>query len=405
MGRSGGHDQVVIGNLQFGSIHDAAVEIESGHLGHEDFLVLVCPENRADGFCDLSGRKPGSRDLVQKGLKGMEILAVDHCDLDRRFGQGARGIQPTKSRADDDNSRSIAHDLLSLTLLLGPYLYKIHAMADGSRSSSPAGTAGNALLRWLLPSVADLIFVALLASLLFTPLSVKLLGDAGIGWHIRTGQLILTTHAIPRVDPFSAQSHESWIAWEWLYDVIVGWLDRHAGLNGVVWLTAVVIASVFAGTFRLLLRRGDLLIALLLTLLVMGASMIHFLARSHVLSWLFTLVWFWVLGSYESSSDARANPRIWLLPLLMLIWVNVHGGFLLGFVLLAIFWLGSLGTWLHLKHSRIEESLGKIAAGKRVRALTEVGLLSAAASLVNPYGWHLHEHIYNYLTNLFLMDH
>jgi len=295
--------------------------------------------------------------------------------------------------------------LLSLTLLLGPYLYKIHAMADGSRSSSPAGTAGNALLRWLLPSVADLIFVALLASLLFTPLSVKLLGDAGIGWHIRTGQLILTTHAIPRVDPFSAQSHESWIAWEWLYDVIVGWLDRHAGLNGVVWLTAVVIASVFAGTFRLLLRRGDLLIALLLTLLVMGASMIHFLARPHVLSWLFTLVWFWVLGSYESSSDARANPRIWLLPLLMLIWVNVHGGFLLGFVLLAIFWLGSLGTRLHLKHSRIEESLGKIAAGKRVRALTEVGLLSAAASLVNPYGWHLHEHIYNYLTNLFLMDH
>src|SRR5215469_4436880 len=298
MGRSGGHDQVVIGDLQFGSIHDAAVEIESGHLGHEDFHVLVCPENRADGFCDLSGRKPGSRDLVQKGLKGMEILAVDHCDLDRRFGQGARGIQPTKSRADDDNSRSIAHDLLSLTLLLGPYLYKIHAMADGSRSSSLPGTQENALVRWLLPSVADLIFVALLASLLFTPLSVKLLGDAGIGWHIRTGQLILTTHAIPRVDPFSIQANEPWIAWEWLYDVIVGWLESHSGLNGVVWLTAVVIASTFAVAFRLLLRRGtDLLIALILTLLAIGASMVHFLARPHVMSWLFTLVWFWVLGS------------------------------------------------------------------------------------------------------------
>ncbi|PYX70398.1 MAG: hypothetical protein DMG78_19045 [Acidobacteria bacterium] len=136
-----------------------------------------------------------------------------------------------------------------------------------------------------MPSVADLIFVALLASLVFTPLSVKLLGDAGIGWHIRTGQEILTTHAIPRVDPFSAQIQKPWIAWEWLYDVIVGRLELSAGLNGVVWFTAVVIATVFAAVFRLLVKRGtDVLVALLLTLLAMSASTIHFLARPHVLT-------------------------------------------------------------------------------------------------------------------------
>ena len=49
-------------------------------------------------------------------------------------------------------------------------------------------------LRWLVPSVGDLIFVALLGVLVFTALSVRLLGDAGIGWHIRTGQMILATH-------------------------------------------------------------------------------------------------------------------------------------------------------------------------------------------------------------------
>ena len=48
-----------------------------------------------------------------------------------------------------------------------------------------------------MPSVSDLIFVCVLCILLFTALSVKLLGDAGIGWHIRTGQQILATHAIP----------------------------------------------------------------------------------------------------------------------------------------------------------------------------------------------------------------
>jgi hypothetical protein len=295
--------------------------------------------------------------------------------------------------------------MLFLILLLGPYLYKIHAMADGSRSSAPAGTQENAWLRWLMPSVADLIFVALLASMLFTPLSVKLLGDAGTGWHIRTGQLILDTHAIPRVDPFSSQVNKPWIAWEWLYDVIVGRLDRWAGLNGVVWFTAVVIATVFAALFWFVNRRGTgFLVALLLTLLALSASTIHFLARPHVLSWLFALIWFWILDRAEGAIPP-VGPRFWLLPALMLVWVNVHGGFLLGFVLLGIFWLGSLWTWLTLKESRIEESLQKIAAGKRVRELTVVGLAAAVASLVNPYGWHLHEHIYRYLTNRFLMEH
>lgn len=278
-------------------------------------------------------------------------------------------------------------------------------MADGSRSSALSGTQPNALIRWLLPSVADLIFVALLASLLFTPLSVKLLGDAGTGWHIRTGQLILATHAIPRVDPFSSQINKPWIAWEWLYDVIVGCLERWAGLNGVVWLTAIVIATVFAALFRLLTRRGtSFLVELLLTLLALSASTIHFLARPHVLSWLFVLIWFWILDCAESAIPSKGR-RLWLLPVLMLVWVNVHGAFLLGFVLLGIFWLGSLWTWLTLKESRIEESLHKIAAGKRVRESTLVGLAAAVASLVNPYGWHLHEHIYRYLTNRFLMEH
>src|SRR4051812_18635637 len=234
-------------------------------------------------------------------------------------------------------------------------------MADGSRSSLPESSPENpraAWALWLVPSAADLIFLGVLACLVFTALSVKLLGDAGIGWHIRTGQQILSTHAIPRVDPFSSQLHQPWIAWEWLYDVLVGRLELSAGLNGVVWLTAVVIATVFAAMFRLLLSRGtNILVALVLSLLAMAASMIHFLARPHVLSWLFALVWFWILDATESSGARCPRWRIWLLPLLMLIWVNVHGGFLLGFILLAIFWLGSLCTWFRLKESRIEESI------------------------------------------------
>ncbi len=282
-------------------------------------------------------------------------------------------------------------------------------MADGSRSSSAEKTPG--WVRVALPSAADLIFVGLLSVLVFTPLSVRLLGDAGIGWHIRTGQQILATHSIPRVDAFSStMAGRPWFAWEWLYDVVVGQLEALLGLNGAVWLTAVAIAAVFAWTFRLLMLRGtNIFNALAMVLLAVSASTIHFLARPHVLSWLFTLVWFWILDSSEREGVGGTGRgrmrRIWLLPLLMLPWVNVHGGFLVGFVLLGIYFLATARSWFQAREGHIEEALRKIADGKRLGSLAAVGLLCGAASLVNPYGWKLYGHVYSYLSNRFLMDH
>ncbi len=260
-----------------------------------------------------------------------------------------------------------------------------------------------------MPSASDLIFVAILMVLLLTPLAVKLLGDAGIGWHIRTGQQILSTHAVPRTDPFSSTMEgKPWFAWEWLFDVVVGELDHVAGLNGVTWLTAVVIAGVFGWMFRLLIRREmNVAYSLILMLVALCSSTIHFLARPHVVSWLFTLAFFWVLDSTERNyfKGVGRHRKLWALPPLMLIWVNVHGGFLLGFVLLGVFWFGSLWTWYRTKGDGIDDVLHKIAAAKRVRDLTRVGLVSVIASLINPYGWNLHAHIASYLSNRFLMDH
>jgi hypothetical protein len=279
-------------------------------------------------------------------------------------------------------------------------------MAEGSTTSSSVSPAW---LRAAMPSVTDIVFVSLLGVLIFTPLSVRLLGDAGIGWHIRTGQLIAATHAVPRTDPFSStMAGQPWFAWEWLYDLLVGALESWMGLNGVVWFTAVVIGAVFAWLFRFLIGRGvNLLAAVLLTLLAVSASMIHFLARPHVASWLFTLAWFVILDSSENDSlnGNRPTGRLWILPLLMLVWVNVHGGFLVGFVQLGIFFVSAVWTWFTSRENRLEESLTRIAAGKRAWQLIGVGLASAAATLVNPYGWHLHAHVYSYLSNRFLMDH
>jgi hypothetical protein len=292
-------------------------------------------------------------------------------------------------------------------------------MAKGSSYS--AKRLSFSWTRWLVPSIADSLFISLLAMLTLTALSVRLLGDGGIGWHIRTGQIILATGEIPRVDPFSANmGGHAWFAWEWLYDVASGWLESATGLNGVVWFAALVVAAVFSWTFRLLLQRGtNLLLALILVLLAASASMIHLFARPHVVSWLFTVVCFWILespgefnGAASSAFPPSAGRRLWLLPLLMLVWVNVHGGFLVGFALLMIYWWSAAGEWLRLSFEearsvevRFDDVVEKIRAGRRIRFLSWIGILSAAVTFANPYGWRLHVHIYRYLTNRFLMDH
>jgi len=72
------------------------------------------------------------------------------------------------------------------------------------------------LLTFLLPSIADLIFIILFFALTYGSLAPAMLGDADIGWHIRSGENILATRAVQHVDVFSAtMAGRTWFAWGW----------------------------------------------------------------------------------------------------------------------------------------------------------------------------------------------
>ncbi|PYX18873.1 MAG: hypothetical protein DMG82_27265 [Acidobacteria bacterium] len=266
------------------------------------------------------------------------------------------------------------------------------------RSATASVTAASAWLRFLIPSTCDLVFVLLLLGLAWGTLAQGLLRDAGIGWHIRTGQLILGTHSIPHTDPFSSTMQgKAWYAWEWLFDAVVGMAHHLAGLNGVVFFSTLVIALTFALLLRRMLARGaNLPVAILVLLLAVAASSVHLFARPHVLSWLFTIVWWEILERFED--DGQTVNLLWL-PLLTMLWVNVHGGFLVGFVLLAIYFASAVMQRI----ATVDDEGGGLA--QRVKALALAGVLSFAASFANPYGYRLHIHIYRYLTDRFLMDH
>ncbi len=268
----------------------------------------------------------------------------------------------------------------------------------GEADVRPRITAVPPWLRYLIPSTGDLVFVLLLLGLTWGTAAPLLLRDAGIGWHIRTGQLILSTRSIPHNDPFSSTMQgKPWYAWEWLFDAIVAGFHHLAGLNGVVFFSALVIALTFALVLRRMLTRGaNLLLSILLLLLAVAASSVHLFARPHVLSWGLTVLWFGMLERFEE--DGNTVNLLWL-PVMMLLWVNVHGGFLVGFALLAIYFASAA------IRSLASTDDGQADQSQQVQALALTGVLSFAASFANPYGYQLHVHIYRYLTDRFLMDH
>ena len=243
-----------------------------------------------------------------------------------------------------------------------------------------------------------MLFIALLFALAYGSPRLLLLNDPGIGWHIRTGEWILQHHAVPHTDLFSNVTSRPWFAWEWLFEAVLAKIHAWSGLNGVLASGAFVIALTFALLFRWTLRRGaPLLLALVFVVLAIFASTIHALARPHLLTWLFTLLCWYLL------EQRRGARQLWFIPAIVLAWANVHGGFLVAFALMGLTLLGDCSERLFRKApaNETEEKRDR----HKFFQLTAVLGISFLASLCNPYGFHLYQHIYEYLGDSFLMHH
>jgi hypothetical protein len=216
-----------------------------------------------------------------------------------------------------------------------------------------------------------------------------LLGDGDTGWHIRTGEWILAHGRVPRQDIFSfTRPDQTWYAWEWLSDVVMGWLHQVGGMQAVLLGAVVLICLTFALLYRLVRRKcGSALIAFVLTAIAAGGSSIHWLARPHLFTMLFLVVFYSIL------EDGRMR-LLFVLPVSTVIWTNLHGGFFAGILLICAYAGGELIAALVARSSEDRRA----AAGWSWRyGLAALGCF--AASFVNPYGWRLHAHLIAFLRN------
>jgi hypothetical protein len=134
--------------------------------------------------------------------------------------------------------------------------------------------------------------------------------------------------------------------------------------------------------------------AVLLVLFATTASSLHWLARPHVFSFLLMVGWYAILDSYQRGR----RDRLTVLPLLMVLWVNLHGGFVLGLLLLGVYFVGNLATCIFGRTG--ETSL----AGQRLKKLAVIGAACLVATLLNPRGYHLLAFPFSVMANRFVMD-
>jgi hypothetical protein len=237
------------------------------------------------------------------------------------------------------------------------------------------------VLAWLAP---DLALVAACVTLFYCLFLFqgyrKLFRDSDAGWHIRAGEAILSTGDLPRTDPYSfTRAGQPWFAWEWMADLAVGAVHRVAGLSGVALFYAAAIAAGVWLWFRLQWAlHGNFLLACAMASLLLSTCNIHWLARPHVLSWLFLLAA--VLYAARARPPFRFRHAVEI-AIFTALWANIHASFFFAPLIALIY------------------AAGYASRRRSARWFLWAALVSALAPLANPYGWHLYAHVFRYLTD------
>src|SRR6185312_13226404 len=202
-----------------------------------------------------------------------------------------------------------------------------------------------------------------------------LLGHYDLGWHLAAGDLIREKGSIPFQDPWAfTLGDKQWYNLSWLWDVLASVLVQYTGFSGLT-LFVVACGAVIVGYLAsACLSSGASVLAVCISVFLAGLLYptfatppnIYLAASPNTATMLFCVIFF---------AECLKRTRRFLLPVIMMLWANLHGGFVLGFFIIGLF--------------------GGVALLRRdwknvwVYGLTGAGCL--AAIFVNPLGLHIYD--------------
>jgi hypothetical protein len=219
----------------------------------------------------------------------------------------------------------------------------------------------------------------LLMGLIFAA-CLKSVGESDIWWHLRNARYLLQYHSLPRVDMYSFGAAGSpWLNHEWLSEIPFYLGFETMGLQGLVAVYFVVIVLIFTAVYYLSCRAGaDCKDATVVTAVAIAFGWVSIGPRMLLFGWLCMVALLLVLDRFQ-----RTGKGLWLLPPLFALWINLHGSWVFGMVVLVV----TIASGL------VEGKWGLVVAHRwsalQLKKLFATLALSLAALFVNPFGYKL----------------
>jgi hypothetical protein len=221
--------------------------------------------------------------------------------------------------------------------------------------------------------------------------------DPDFYWHLKTGQYLLETRSIPKVDMFSSVKFGSeWVTHEWMSELFMYSIFRVFGYLGLI----VVFSGIITATFSIAYRRCREVaphpyIAGFALIVGAAATIPTWGVRPQMLSMLFASIFVLVLGDY--CRNVRTDA-IWLLVPLTVLWVNMHAGFAMGLALIVLTILSLLTDGLLLPDASIKKTWPHV----RTLCLLLAGCIGAVC--LNPSGARMYSYPFETLTSHAMMQ-
>jgi len=242
----------------------------------------------------------------------------------------------------------------------------------------------------LLPSLHTFVFITVfLGSLMIGNKMLSMDGD--VGRHIAVGNTMIERRRVLKSDIFShTMVGEEIIPHEWLAQVFFAALHRVGGMHGVIIGTSTIIGLSYMALFFAMSFRVPSPIAAMLSIYAAMAGSVHWLARPHIFTFLYFAIFLIVLERFRHNElgQGRVWQSLWPLWIVVVLWANTHGAFIVGLVLVGLYAGGAV----------ISKDY------RRAKALMICLGILVVMTMINPVGMRLVTHTFSYLGKDFLVD-
>ena len=245
------------------------------------------------------------------------------------------------------------------------------------------------------PSFSTMLLALLMGLLFFLCIHQPLLSDPDLSWHLHNAQLLIRQHTFVHHDePRDSLQRHAAVNPDWLAELVFYIARVRFGVRGLAVLIIGLLEAVLLGVWSLAFlqtrSRWPGLAAAFFFLLFLAAPTVP---GPHLFGWINLILELTVLEQYRAGKD-----RLWLLPPLFFLWVNLHGSWLIGLVLLVVyvatglvsFRKGALEAWAWAPHQR-----------NRLCLFTA---FTIPALFLNPFGWRLVVHPFEMIGRLSLQQ-